>query len=362
MITINSNKNWYKYFILLTGIIISGIIGFLDFRSGAEISVSIFYLIPITLVAWYTNKTYGLVLSFFSASIWLIAEIYAGTKYSSDAIQFWNAAVRLGFFFTTVFLLSAFKRLQLGLENKVKKRTEELSKEIVERKNAEVSLKEKSEKLSQLAKKIQTVRDEENSKIARELHDELGQSLTAIKIELAWLSKKNSNNIKLTENLVSLTEIVEDTIKTVQKISSRLRPKLLDELGLFPAIERYLREYQSKTGIRCEFIFPENGVNINKQQSTSLYRIFQEAITNISRHANATSITVNICIEKNNILKMRIKDNGSGLTANWHERSNSLGILGMTERAEMAGGELYIKSELNNGTEVSAVIPISNKN
>jgi two-component system sensor histidine kinase UhpB len=184
--------------------------------------------------------------------------------------------------------------------------------------------------------------------------------MTAIKIELAWLARKNSNNTALAESLVSLTGVIDNTIDTIQKINSRLRPKLLDELGLFPAMDRFVREFQSKTGVRCQFTYPENGISINKIQASSLYRIFQEAMTNISKHSKATSIIINIFADNESNLVLNIKDNGIGLQKNWNERPNSLGILGMNERAEMSGGEFYIKSELNNGTEVTAVIPIGN--
>lgn len=360
MINLNSNKSWNKYLVTAFGLIITVLIGFLDYISGTEISFSIFYLIPILLVTWYSHKLNGIIIAVICAAIWLFIEVKSGSKYSAPAIQFWNATVRLGFFFTNVYLLSAFKKLNLGLEEQVKTRTDELSQEITERKKIESSLKENSDKLRKLAKSIQTIREEENSKVARELHDELGQSLTAIKIDLAWLAKKNSNNSVLTENLVSLSEIVDDTIHTVQKISSRLRPKLLDELGLYPAIDRYLREFQSKTGVRCNFNYPEqNGSSIGKTQATSIYRIFQEAMTNISRHAKASAANIVIGIEKDNMLVLKIKDNGVGLKDNWQNMSNSLGILGMRERAEMSGGDLLITSEKNCGTEVTAKIPLS---
>lgn len=360
---LNNSKDRQSFLILFSGLLIALLIGFLDYISGSEISFSIFYLIPILFVTWYTNKVNGILLAIFSGLVWLYVEVFSNTVSSSTAIQYWNAMVRLGFFFVTVYLLSAVKKLNLRLEEKVENRTNELTKEIVERKKAELNLKEKSDRLRQLAKGIQNIREEENSRIARELHDELGQSLTAIKIELAWLAKKHSNDIKLTENLVSLTEVVDDTIHSVQKISSRIRPKLLDELGLYPAMERYLREFQGKTGVRCNFVFPkEDGIKLSKPQATSVYRIFQEAMTNISRHAKASATDVIIIIDNNETLVLKIKDNGVGLKKHWQENSNSLGVLGMHERAEMSGGSLSIESEENNGTEVIAKIPLSKLN
>lgn len=333
-----------QYLFFGGGILLSVLIGELDYLTGNEISFSIFYLVPIIIVTWVAEKYYGYIVAFVCAVIWLLVD-YNTNQYSSFAIASWNGLVRFTFFMLIVFFLYLAKKSQYNLEGIVKQRTE--------------ALKDKSEKLSQLANKVLSIKEEENSRIARELHDELGQSLTAIKIELAWLAKKNSNNIFLTDNLVSMTDIIDETIATVQKISSELRPKLLEELGLFPAMERYIKDFQKKVNIACTWVFPEKHMNLPTQQAISIYRIFQEAMVNISRHANAKTVNIKVEIPENRMMVMHIEDDGVGLPDNWETTSNPIGILGMTERAEMAGGHLKIFSEKGHGTQIKATIPIN---
>ncbi len=340
----NCKSQVCQYSILGAGIILSVLIGELDYLTGVEISFSIFYLVPIVIVAWIAEKYYGYILALVSAAIWLLVDNNTN-QYSSLAIAYWNGLVRFTFFTLIVFLLYLAKKSQYNLEGIVKQRTD--------------ALKDKSEKLSQLTSKILKIKEEENSRIARELHDELGQSLTAIKIEMAWLAKKNSNNILLTENLVTMTDIIDNTITTVQKISSELRPKLLEELGLFPAMERYIKDFQKKVNIACTWVLPEKHVNLPIQQAISIYRIFQEAMVNISRHANAKSVNIKVEIPENSMMVMQIDDDGVGLPDDWQTTSNPIGILGMTERAEMAGGQLKIFSEKGHGTQIKASIPIN---
>jgi signal transduction histidine kinase len=326
------------------GIIMSLLIGEMDYLTGTEISSSVFYLVPLIMVSWIAEKRFGYIMTFICASIWLLVEKNTN-QYSSITIVYWNGIVRFVFFTIIVYLSYYVKKSQYHLEDIVRQRTE--------------ALKDKSEKLSHLANKVLTIKEEENSKIARELHDELGQLLTALKIELAWLAKKNSNNIQLTENLVLMTDIVDDTIATVQKISSELRPRLLEELGLFPAMERYIKEFQKKTNIACSWIFPGNHVSMPMKQAISIYRIFQEAMVNISRHANAKSINVRVDISNNNIINLHVEDDGVGLPANWKIDSKSIGILSMSERAEMAGGHFKIISGKGSGTQIRASIPVT---
>jgi signal transduction histidine kinase len=340
----NCSSSICQYSILVLGILLSGLIGELDYITGSEISFSIFYLVPIVVVSWMAEKYYGYILAFICAAIWILVEINSNL-YTSFAIAFWNGMVRFSFFLLIVYLLYLVKKSQFNLEGIVKQRTE--------------ALKDKSEKLSQLTNKVLTIKEEENSRIARELHDELGQSLTAIKIELAWIAKKNSNNIHLTENLVSMTDIIDKTIATVQKISSELRPRLLEELGLFPAMERYIKEFQKKSNIACSWAFPQMQVNMPIKQAISIYRIFQEAMVNILRHADAKTVFVKAEVLDNNLLVLYITDDGIGLPENWKITSSSIGILGMTERAEMAGGHLKVYSEKGNGTQIKASIPLT---
>ena len=233
--------------------------------------------------------------------------------------------------------------------NKLKKHGEKVEDE----------LKSKSENLRQLIIRIENIKEEENTKIAREIHDELGQALTAIKISLTSLSKNYSNDKDIVEHLYLVNSTIDETIKSMRKISTRLRPRLLDELGLLPAIQWQLREFQTRTGIRCILTTSDEDIKLESSISTNLFRIFQEALTNISRHSKASNVKISIFYENVGMLTMDIKDNGVGIPKNVSEKSGRLGILGMKERAQILGGGLEVISCENEGTEVIVNIPIN---
>jgi signal transduction histidine kinase len=351
-----------KSTIVIFGIILVLLVGLIDLVTGVAFSFSIFYLIPISLVAWYAGKSQALSVAVIGAVAWLWCDMQDIQRYTNQAIPYWNALVRFGFFVVVIYLISALKVLNDELEKKVRSRTSDLIAEINERKNTEKELHRKSEKLRQLIKRTQNIREEENSKIAREIHDVLGQALTAIKIETISLSKKFSNNSELVDRLFVVVNTVDDTIKSIREISTRLRPRLLDELGLLPAVELQLREFQTRTGIRCNLSASDENLKLDSTVSTALFRIFQEAITNVARHAEATNVKIRInnSAAKTGLLTMEIIDNGIGLPHDYSEKSQSLGILGMKERAQILGGTIDFISAEDWGTAVIVNIPINN--
>jgi len=333
----------------------------MDYLTGVELSFSIFYLIPVTFVVWYAGGAEGVAIALLSASVWLAADIVQVQPNYISATVYWNALVRLGFFTIVVYLTDTVKKLNYRLETKVQERTADLTAEILDHRKAQIELKNKTEKLRELTKRIQNIREEENINIAREIHDELGQELTAIKINAAWISKKFHNNAEIVESLGGVISLVDDVIKSIRKISTRLRPRLLDELGLFPAVEHQLKDFQTKTGIECKLEIPENNIALSKEASSNLFRIFQEAITNVARHSHATLLKVTMTKGIDDRLVMDIKDNGVGLPDNYLDKSQSLGILGMKERALALKGSLEISSALEGGTSVLVCIPLNNK-
>ena len=355
-----------KNTILLVGILLIALVGAIDYSTGIELSFSIFYLIPILFVSWCAGRNYGYLYAFISSCVWLYGETnYFFLKYSNEAIPYWNTLVRFGFFTIIATLVHELKNLKTNLEEKVDARTTELLHKVNEHKKAEEELRLKSHELMELTRKIETIKEEENTKIAREIHDELAQSLTAINLEIMWISKKYSNDPQIVERMYLISSIVNDTIKTVRKISSKLRPQLLDELGFVPAIERFSRELQTRTGIRCTLSIAEKDLQMPPAISSTLFRIFQEAATNTARHAGASSIKVSIQKTTKNSLKMIIKDNGKGMTngsnnlKNNHNGSKSHGIIGMRERALILGGKFNISSPNNEGTEITVDIPLN---
>jgi len=225
----------------------------------------------------------------------------------------------------------------------------------------ERELRRSREQLRKLSYHLQSVREEESKRIAVEIHDELGQLLTALKIDISWLCRKipktNKERKKYYEKIKSMEKLVDQTIKTVQKISSELRPGLLDDLGLFPALEWLGQDFQKRTGIKCQTEFSCRQTEFESELSTSIFRISQEALTNVTRHAKATQVNISLK-EEAGFLKFEIHDNGQGIREEEIYSPFSLGLMGMRERIRPFGGELKIESIPEGGTALMINIPL----
>ena len=235
--------------------------------------------------------------------------------------------------------------------------------DITEQKEAEEQLKTSRQQLRHLAAHIETVREEERTWIAREIHDELGQSLTGLKMELSWLEKKmihTSHPIStplLLEKLESMKELVDTTISSVRRIATQLRPGILDSLGLIAAIEWQAMDFQARTGIECKFALLPDSTVLDEKRSSAIFRIFQEILTNVARHANATGVSTSMREEAGNLI-LEVEDNGRGITEEEKSNVRSLGLLGMKERANLLGGEVRILGSNGHGTTVTVRIPV----
>lgn len=227
------------------------------------------------------------------------------------------------------------------------------TQDITDRSLKEEQILNSKKELENLYQRINEIREEERTAISRELHDVLGQNLTALKIDLKNMQAEESTN---SEKLDIMIEIVNDSIRKVQQISSDLRPGILDDLGLPSAIEWYLEEFENRTKIKCNYI-PEEIEIENPQISTALYRILQEAMTNIIRHSNADNVFIKLFYANNDIV-LNIKDNGIGMSSNIINEAKSLGLIGIRERLKQFNGGLDILSENNKGVELNAKIPL----
>ena len=230
-----------------------------------------------------------------------------------------------------------------------------------EQKINEERLRQSREQLRNLTVYIQTVREEERTRIARDIHDNLGQALTALKMDVSWLEKKLSEENPLMLNKTkSMNGLIEETIQTVQRISAELRPGLLDDFGLIAAIEWQIEEFEERTGIKATLHLPEHAIDIGKDQSTAIFRIFQEALTNVIRHANASAIEVTL-EENDGRLSLIVRDNGRGITTEETTHPKSFGLIGMQERVYPWGGEVRIRGISDRGTTVTVTIPLTGK-
>lgn len=227
-----------------------------------------------------------------------------------------------------------------------------------ERKRAEEELRRSREQLRALTAYLQSVREEERVKIAREIHDDLGQSLTALKMDLSWLKGRLSEERSLQQKAEAMMELIDSTIHTVRRIAAEARPAVLDNLGLAAAIEWQAQEFQNRTGIGCDIRRMLKDLELDQDISTTLFRIFQETLTNAARHAKATRVELSLEEKQSNLI-LEVKDNGRGITEEEVYGSNSLGILGMRERAFLLGGEVQIAGVPGQGTTVTVRIPLN---
>jgi PAS domain S-box-containing protein len=229
--------------------------------------------------------------------------------------------------------------------------------DITERKKAEEQLSRLNVELRNLSAHLDSVREEERGDISRVIHDELGQALTAMKMDVCWLRKNlNQSQQSLFTVMDSTLELIDKTFKKVRWISSVLRPTWLDDLGLTDTMKWLVEEFQEMTDIKCEMSI-DRKLNLDKQLSTTFYRIFQEALTNIFRHSKATQVRITLKKE-NNLAILSVVDNGTGISKKHISNPRSFGIIGMRERVKFLGGNFEISGAKNQGTSIFIAIPI----
>jgi signal transduction histidine kinase len=216
-------------------------------------------------------------------------------------------------------------------------------------------LRESEEKLRRLAAHLISVREEERAHIAREIHDELGQVLTGIKMEVGWLAKRLKEPVLL-EKTDSMSKLIDSTVQTVRKIATGLRPEMLDDMGLVAAVGWQAKDFQKRTGIRCRVKLPPETTKLDIDVSTTAFRIFQEILTNVARHSRATRVDIELDVAGDR-LRLDVADNGVGIGEAELDGKRSLGLLGMHERALLFGGEVSITGSPGHGTRVQVTIP-----
>jgi signal transduction histidine kinase len=262
------------------------------------------------------------------------------------------------------------KRLNEELEQRVIERTrelaainEELRREISERQRLEEALRATSEHLRALSASLRSAREEEGARIARELHDELGSALTSLKWDLEDIGKlyleagNQTGSSTLREKIEGMMGLIDAAINTVRRISSELRPGILNDLGLVAAIEWQAQQFEARTGIICQFDSFVDTTDLSREHATAIFRIFQEALTNIRRHAQATRVNIMIEEEEGEFV-LEVRDNGRGIAEDERTGSQSLGLMGMRERAQLVGGRIEITGVAGKGTVLTVRVLI----
>jgi signal transduction histidine kinase len=226
-----------------------------------------------------------------------------------------------------------------------------------ETQKAQEKLRRSYDQLRALTGHLRFVREEERTRIAREVHDELGQALTGIKLDLSWLSGKISGERVLQRKIKAMSAHIDATILTVRRIATELRPGVLDNLGLAAAIEWQAAEFQERTGIRCEVKIAVAETIWDREFNTMCFRIFQETLTNVIRHAKATRVDVSLT-QVDHELILTVRDNGRGILEKEVIHAQSIGLIGMKERVAQAGGQVFFFGLPNRGTTVTMRVPM----
>jgi hypothetical protein len=210
------------------------------------------------------------------------------------------------------------------------------------------------QRLRDLAAALEQARESERSRLSRELHDELGQSLTVLGLDVGWLRHRLREDPEAARRLAAIDQTLAETSDTVRRIATQLRPPLLDDLGLGAAVEWQARASASRAGLALDLTIPDEAFPIDRGRATAVFRILQEALTNVARHAGATGVRVDLRVDADNLLTLIVADDGSGV----HAQAAGLGLLGMRERARAWNGTFEVSAVPGTGTEVRLALPL----
>jgi signal transduction histidine kinase len=232
-----------------------------------------------------------------------------------------------------------------------------IQRDVTDRHLATEEIRASRQQLRALATRLQKVREEERTGISREIHDELGQALTGLKLDIAWMSHRLPRDHEMRSQCVSVMERIDQTLNSVRRIATELRPSVLDQLGLEAALEWQGQEFGTRTGIEVEMQMCVDGAALPEDLGSSAFRILQESLTNVARHAKATHVRIRF-VQTPTLLTLEVIDNGIGLPPQRLDETTSLGIVGMRERALAVGGSLSITGIPFSGTTVLLSVPL----
>jgi PAS domain S-box-containing protein len=232
-------------------------------------------------------------------------------------------------------------------------------RDVTERVRGEEALQRSREELRELAQAANSVREQEKSRIARELHDELAQALTALKMDVNWIAERAGRvgDETLEEKLAAMQSMLDDTVAATRRISADLRPLMLDDLGLAPAVEWLVQGFTERSGIRCELTIDEGELELGEPYASAVFRILQESLTNIAKHAQASRVDMTVR-RAGGAIALSVSDDGRGFSPQDPRKPNSFGLMGLRERAYALGGDVRIESTPGEGTRIEVSIPL----
>jgi signal transduction histidine kinase len=331
-----------RAFLAFIGLVFVGLVGWIDWRTGFEISFSVFYLLGIAFTTWFVGRYYGLALAVLSVIVWQAGDFAAGARYSSAFVPIWNVLILAGFYFIAVLLVANLRESQKQLEEKVRQRTESLTREIAER--------------ERLEKEVIEVSEREQRRIGQDLHDGLCQHWAATAMAGQVLNEKlASRSLPEAADAREIVKLAENGITLTRNLAHGISSAGMEPEGLVTALHDLAGNASKMFKVRCVFECEEPPLIGDTAAATHFYRIAQEAVHNAIRHGKPGQIVIALAVQKDRI-ELTIEDDGAGLPEEW-QKHRGLGTRIMAHRAAMIGGNFSIEPNPTGGTFVKCSIP-----
>jgi signal transduction histidine kinase len=319
------------------------LIGIVDWAVGPQIMLSIFYFIPICLSTWYDGRTDGLVMSIIASLVRYFSEVAGAFHVSSYLIEVWNVMAGEVAFMVVILLLARVKNMSLQLEKKVAERTSDLVQEVAERKRAE-------EALRTLAAQLSDAEEAERMRLAADIHDSVGQSLSVLKMNLGLSARALSTNGQSTQDLSASLHLIDDIVRQIRTFTFNLHPAMIEELGLVPTLHWYAEQFGKQTGVQVAVTEQGERRPLSNSTAAYLFRAVKELLNNAAKHGKAGEIICGIHWRSDGV-RLVIDDDGCGfdVAAPPHQ---GLGLAGIRERLIALNGRLEIESAPGQGTRI----------